>query len=122
MTCDRTNSIVTDARFDKSCAGEPSAEANGRRPGCEAWPRHVAELHRIGSTRTPVRNGSSATVASLATGDECCTGNCRQGRDCHERTPMINADRGGMRLMAVLLIVFWACIAMALRACVEGRS
>lgn len=39
--------------------------------------------------------------------DECCTGNCRQGRDCPERDPAIE------RLVALRTeerVVFWLCV------------
>jgi len=85
MPCDQTNSTGIGVKCDRCFDGVSSAVASGCRPGLPVSPRRVAELQRIGSTLTLGRSGNSATAASLTTGGECCTGDCRQGRDCPER-------------------------------------
>ncbi len=70
MACDQTNSTGIGAKCDRSCAGAPSAAANGCRPGSPVSPRREAELHQIGSTQTLERNGDSATAAIPMTGDD----------------------------------------------------
>lgn len=128
MTCETTSSTDTGAKCDKSCSGDCSTAGSGCKCGSLVWPSIVAEMLRQSSTQMPQRSGPQETEVLQTIGDDpdrcelangwtCCTGNCRQGRDCPARDAMVKTGPGAARLMVVLLVVFWACIVTAVRSC-----
>ena len=58
--------------------------------------------------------------ANTAMAESCCTGRCRQGRDCPEREPMTAADHLFLEIGSVLFVLLWVCVAVAAILAVRG--